>query len=784
MRLRNYLPLAIWSGLMIIGFSGLNAQFGPPSATEDTFVKKNVLREQAVIVKDQQADILLEFGADPAFPNINREPYYFDKKEFESLAKLEKMEEGEDPDLDDLEQLDRSLTEYVHQFGILNFSRNVDLLWKAGRIKELLGDTTRAVYYYELAQIHNYGTQAPVLAYDTLTSATRSEWLPIDEYYRLLEVRRRIDDLLPPTAVLTPMGQEINTNEPEYAPFMHPTDSIMIFTSRRDTTGMTKDAYVDPYAQFNEDLYLTEIDFITGDWMDAYRLSDTINSEFNEGSACLAPDGRTLYFTRCREGRGFGSCDIYRATYDPATGAWGHVQNLGKNVNSKSWDSQPNISSDGRTLFFVSNRKDGFGGTDLYYSTMQEDGRFGPAQNVGPMVNTPKNEVTPFFHKINSTLFFSSTGQMENFGGYDIFKARWLGTDWAHPSNVGPLINTDGNEYYFTISGKGTKIFYSNAKDLEKDHVEQNFDLYSYPMPMEARPDAIASLKGFLVDSVTGYPLQGTVMIIDMQEGIEVTPKQINENGYFEFDLINDRRYRLFVMSDSIFTIVKDVELTKDTLFQVFTQSFEKNKPIVFEALQFKSNSARIGGTFKPRLDYIVEFLKTYPMFKLVVEGHTDSDGRAESNMRLSSQRAKSLADYIIRKGDFNKDRVSAEGYGATKPVVPNDSDENKRKNRRVEFRLIFDELYEGDMWLPTEAELKLEDKKAGEEDPEFDDEFEWTPEELEQLRKEQEAFEAELRESDNLIDLEAELETDIANRANQQQRKDQRDKKKKKKRK
>ena len=442
----------------------LLAQFGTP-AEADSFFRKNIIKKEAVLVKEDQADILLQFGAEPAFPNVEGpSKHYFEKKSLDKIRELE--QEGLNELMPDsyLEHLDRLLVEYIHNFGIENFSKDVDLLWKAGRVKQLLGDTTKAIYYYELAKIHNYGTKAPMLAYDTLMEETTSEWVTIDEYYEMLEIRRKIDPLVPSREVLKPMGAQINSPAPDYAPFVDPSDSILIFTSRRDTTGMIQDYYIDPYTKSNEDLYYSEIDFITGDWKEAIRLPDSVNSEFNEGSACLAPDGLTLYFTSCRQGvflhsndkntipelqkkgrkmrRGrmtrqendierngmlFGSCDIYKATFDPVSQSWGHVQNLGKMVNSESWDSQPNISSDGRTLFFVSNRKGGFGGTDIYYSTLTEEGRWTKAQNLGPMINSPKNEVTPFFHKINSTLYFSSTGQLKNYGSYDIFQGEMVG---------------------------------------------------------------------------------------------------------------------------------------------------------------------------------------------------------------------------------------------------------------------------------------------------------------------------------------------------------------------
>ncbi|MCB0845455.1 MAG: OmpA family protein, partial [Bacteroidetes bacterium] len=222
-----------------------------------------------------------------------------------------------------------------------------------------------------------------------------------------------------------------------------------------------------------------------------------------------------------------------------------------------------------------------------------------------------------------------------------------------------------------------------------------------------------------------------------------------------EFDLINNKRYRIYVLGDNFLTVKKDILVTGDTTFQVLTQSFEENKPIVFEALNFGSNSTKLKATVKPHLDYVVRFLKNYPMFKLEVEGHTDSDGRAESNLSLSQKRAESIATYIIEQGGFNPDRVTSRGYGETRPIVPNDTEENKEKNRRVEFKLTLDKSYEGDLWLPTSDELFI-DEELDLIDDEFDpnEEFEWSEEE----RK---SWEEEL-DVDPDLDLEAELEDDI----------------------
>jgi hypothetical protein len=704
----------------------------------------NILKEKSVILRTNNIGGVMDFSAERSFPAINETEYFEDKNLKAVIRRLEKQGD----EIEDLHDLDETLGKYISQFGIDNFRRDAALIWLAARTKQLLNDTAAAIYYYELAKVHNYGLPVPKMTYDSLLAPTQSEWLPIDQYFELLEVRRKIDPLIPPKKVLESMGKDINSDDADYAPYMHPSDSILIFTSRRDTLEIRSEDYVDPFATQNEDLYYAVKDFITGEWQEAERLTDDINSMLNEGSACLSPDGKTLYFVRCNAKQAYGDCDLYSAQFDGEH--WSEIKNLGKNVNSIYWDSQPTITADGRTLFFSSNRKGGFGGTDIYFTTIGADGKWSKVRNLGPLINSPRDEVTPYFHKINETLYFSSNGQLKNFGGFDIFKSRWLYDGWAPPQNIGPLVNTRGNEYYFSISGKGTTIFYANSRDHDKDHIRQDFDLWSFPMPMEARPDAVAQFKGYLIDSITGNPLVGKVMIIDLENEVEVMPKEINERGYFEFDLINNNRYRIFVLGDNFLTIKKDFDMTSDTTFTFFTESFEAGTPIVFEALEFESNSTRLRAHVRPKLDYIARFLNNYPMFKLVVEGHTDSDGRATSNLKLSEERAERIATYIIARGELDPKRVSSKGYGMSRPLVPNDSEENKRINRRVEFRLEWDEDYEGDLWLPTEDELFFDDDMI--EDFESD-EFDWSEEE-------KEAWMEELELEDDL-DLDKELEED-----------------------
>ncbi|MEM9983726.1 MAG: hypothetical protein AAF804_01395 [Bacteroidota bacterium] len=421
-----------------------------------------------------------------------------------------------------LEELGGLLESYLTRFQTENFTRDYNFIWMLGRVKQELGDTALAALYYQLAELHNHSPEREAYL-DSLLARTRSEWVSIEEYYKLLQIRKRVDTLLRDPKIKVRMGETVNSPDPDYAPHMHRSDSVLIFTSRRDTSGANPADVVDPFGQHNEDLYVSEYNIFQRDWDPAHAdpFRDSVNSEYNEGSACLSADAKTLYFTRCHPTEGVGNCDLYQATYDPATQTFVRVRNLGSKVNSAAWDSQPHVSSDGKALFFVSSRRGGYGGTDLYVSYFDTiDHSWGQAVNLGPLINTAASEITPYYLADKATLYFSSTGQLFSYEGHDIYKSHWLGDRWELPKNVGPLINDGGHQEYFSISGDGRYIYYANSESGSEKRVNQNYDLFSFPMPMEARADANALLKGILRDSVTGYPLVGRVIVVDLEKGV------------------------------------------------------------------------------------------------------------------------------------------------------------------------------------------------------------------------------------------------------------------------
>jgi hypothetical protein len=623
------------------------------------------------------------------FKNINVIPFYYNESEYLKIRKLEEAK--------NYKELLPHLEKYVNSFGIQNFSRNTDMIWKLGRLYQLFGYNDRALFLYRTALKNLRGKKIEELKvyYDTITASSLDKYVPLEYYYQLVEYRKTVDTLYPPKSVFLNMGELVNDlRYPDYGPTMNVNGNVLIFTKRKQILTATKISYRE-----NEELYYS-INY-DGFWDEALPFSNVINSNCNEGSATISKDGKTLYFARCIVPEFLydcrdcmGSCDIYESHMDE-DGKWSVAQNLGLQVNSISWDSHPTLSHSEDTLFFASDRIGGFGLSDIWFTYKLPKGGWATAQNMGPVINTRGNEVSPFYHPIHHVFYFSSNGQLLNFGKrdsldftyhtYDIYKTRKLQGLWQEPKNIGPLVNGPGDEYYFTIDSKSRDLFYSKS---EVDNLA-NLDLFSFPLPMEAQPLAYTKLKGSLTDSLTNEPFKGIVSIIDITNGIEVAPKFMREDGSFEFDLNNENEYLLVIQGDDFFRIEHNFTLEKDTVINLQTNSIKYNK-WKFTSLEFENNSAKILPEMEIDLNKVVDFLVDHPQITLIISGHTDGSGDPAANLKLSQARADAIKSYIIEKGAIDESRIDAVGYGSQKPIIqPETSEADKKLNRRVEFELI-----------------------------------------------------------------------------------------------
>lgn len=622
--------------------------------------------------------------------------HYYDLDKIEKIKKLENSGA--------YEALLPVLEDYVRNFAVQNFYKDTYILWRLAELYEKFERHREARAVYRLVLKHHNTDLAQEIEqyyskkqeYEDLTVNERDYYVPLDFYYELVEYRKAVDTLRPPKSVLLNMGELVNKKGvPDYAPTIH--ENMMIFTRRQVDA-----SHIGHTKSYEEHLYYS---IVYGDfWDEAVEIGQPINSKCKEGSACLSNDGKTLIFARCAE-KGktnidcrecLGSCDLYSSTLTEDS-TWTKPLNLGENVNSEAWDSQPTLSHTGDTLYFASNRLGGFGLSDIYFCVKQKDGSWSKAQNMGPVINTRGQEISPFYHPVYDVLYFSSNWQLLNFDEgktnrrtrtFDIYKAYHKYGFWNEPKNIGPLVNGQDNENYFAIDKESKNLYYARTEEGATD--PNITDLYSFPLPMEAQPTATVKLKGLLTDSETGDPLKGIVSIIDLKSGIEVAPKNVRPDGTYEFDLIDQQNYLLVVQGDDFFRIEKLFYLDGDT--EVDTEAEHiKNKKLQFSTIVFENGKARILPEMEKDLWNVINFLLDNPNFDLKIAGHTDSDGNANLNTKLSQDRADAIKRFIVENGYIAAERIEAKGYGSTQPIrSPEVTEEDKRINRRVEFEIFY----------------------------------------------------------------------------------------------
>lgn len=467
------------------------------------------------------------------------------------------------------------------------------------------------------------------------------------------------------------LGPAINTKYHEYFPALTADGATMIFSRVIDK---------------NEDFYISQKDK-SGQWGTSVPMSDVINTKnYNEGAQSLSPDGMYLYFTGCNRPDSFGSCDIYVSHKNGKT--WDPPFNLGAEVNSNCWDSQPAISPDGSTLYFSSNRPGGFGGYDIWKTNLKDDGTWTKPENMGAEINTEYDENTPYIHPDGHTLYFSSDG-WPGFGNKDIFFSR-LGSNqkWNKPVNIGYPINTFNEETGLIVTPDGQEgLFSSNLKDGFGD-----LDLYKFKMPASAKPQRITYVKGIVMDKETCSPLESTVLVVDLKskkkQYYDYTSK---ETGTFLAVMPIGSSYALNVSADGYLFYSEHFELndslkgTKPVELIVYLEKIKPGLNITLKNIFFATNKYELLPSSITELATLVELMRQNPELCIEIQGFTDDVGNENQNLELSKNRAKSVYDYLI-SNDIKRERLDYKGFGETMPLGSNATEEGRQKNRRTSF--------------------------------------------------------------------------------------------------
>lgn len=480
----------------------------------------------------------------------------------------------------------------------------------------------------------------------------------------------------------------------DYLPLISPDGSLALFTKaymKKEINSIYGDRFVEEFtvSKASDDKGLI---FSPGE-----PLPYPFNSGKNQGAASISIDNKTLFITICEfVSRDYDNCDIYMSTR--VGDGWSELKSLGPNINGvKTWESQPSISADGKTLYFASIRESNVGfdpdnpTSDIYYSTKDEKGNWSKAKNLGSKINTPGNEKSPFIHSDSQTLYFSSDGHL-GIGGYDIFFSKFRDGDWTKPVNIGYPINTKNNDLGFVVNTQGTKAYFASNKLNGKG----GWDIYAIDLYKEARPEKVFLVKGQLVDD-NGYALSDAKLEVKNTRTEEVSEGVVDaETGHYAVAVTAKNE------NDDFLMVVKKEDYSfSSTLIEPTEETFEKPIEVNFEVKPIEAGkSVQINDIYYATASYEInqksyavlnefaEFLKSNPTVKVEIRGHTDNIGSAQTNITLSNRRAQAVYDYLLSKG-VPKANVSYKGYGPNMPIADNRTEAGRAKNRRTEFYIL-----------------------------------------------------------------------------------------------
>lgn len=499
--------------------------------------------------------------------------------------------------------------------------------------------------------------------------------------------------------------QGISTNADEYLATVSPDGSCFYFTRRMD---VADDSPFGHGNKVNKEFFSYSRERSDGSFGKGQPLENPFNVSDNEGSPTINLSNDMLIFSRMTVakvgGGNYPNYDLYCSYY--IDGEWSEPEKLGGGINREdSWESQPSLSSDGEVLFFASDRPGGFGGSDIWYSRRDASGAWQKPVNLGKIINTAGNERSPFLHTDSRTLYFSSSGH-DGMGGMDVFYSKMDESGrWTKPVNIGHPINTERDEVDFFVSLDGkTGYFSSNQYDemgvlIGGDYNDTpgrtSWDIFQFELYEAARPHSMVIIKG-KVEADDGEVESAIVEVRNAEQQVISTAKVNAATGQYAVAAEVDKE-----SSKPLIVNVKKEGHSFDTKLitaehlekKVVTndaevKKVEVGKTCVLHDINFPTNDFSLTNESQMIIKLFVEFLNENPTVKVEIQGHTDDVGDDKSNQVLSEQRAKSVYNYVISQG-IDADRVRYKGYGESRPIADNKTVAGRAKNRRTVFVIL-----------------------------------------------------------------------------------------------
>lgn len=480
------------------------------------------------------------------------------------------------------------------------------------------------------------------------------------------------------------MGAVVNSASSDFAPVISADGRTLIFTSRRPATE-TERKSGNPGL---ERIYMCS--FMTSDstWSKPVLLPEAVNEpERNNSAIGLSNDGqRLLHYRDDNKGNG----QIFESVLKGNN--WGSTKLLPEPVNSKAHESSACYSPDGRTIYFVSDRKGGLGGRDIWSSKRISDTEWGPAVNLGPVINTASDEEGVYMHPDGRTLYFSSKGHNSQ-GGYDVLQSTYYKSKWSQPKRMAAPINTAAHDIFFVLQASGRTGYYSSAMPGGSGE-EDLYAIYFEYDTVKVKGPALMLLTGRVYDEKTLASLEAELTLTDNETGQVITTLRSNSaTGNFLVSLPGGRDYGINVNAEGYLFESIRVSLPLTTEYSevkrdIALKRIEVGKRIVLNNIFYDFDKAVLRPESMTELNRLVTLLQDNPTMVIEISSHTDGMGSDTYNQRLSQDRAQSVVDYLSSKG-IAAQRLRAKGYGKAQPIADNSTEEGRQLNRRTEFSIL-----------------------------------------------------------------------------------------------
>jgi outer membrane protein OmpA-like peptidoglycan-associated protein/tetratricopeptide (TPR) repeat protein len=477
------------------------------------------------------------------------------------------------------------------------------------------------------------------------------------------------------------LGDSINTGDDEYINAVSTDLSQLFFTRRSKIKGINDNR------KYDEKLMVANRNDSV--WNQACNLKEGMEYLGNVGAMTISPDGNYIFFVVCNNAQKNKGCDLY---YAPKMGtSWGKAINLGSIINTTAWESQPSFASDGRTLYFASTRPGGLGSSDIWIARIKQNGQWGKPINLGPTVNTDKEEMAPFIHADNQSLYFSSKGHI-GMGGSDLFLCKRDSLRrWGKPKNLGYPINTSASEINLIVGADGKNAFISS----DKLGGQGRYDIYKFALYDSIKPMPVTYLKGRVFDADTKKPLQARFELIDLTSNkIRVESYSDKTKGEFlvvvpaDHDLALNVSKENYLFYSANFSVSETKTELDPYLQDIPLQPIKIGQKVILENIFFNFDAYKLTDHSTTELQKLFQFMTDNPEVKIEVGGHTDNRGSETYNLQLSSNRAKAVYNFLIEQG-IDESRLTFNGYGSKQAIASNEDEIGRARNRRTEFRII-----------------------------------------------------------------------------------------------